>query len=80
MRIIWIFILIKFSILYQQSFSVNKFLVKTKKNEMNRHYLVQSHSTHNRHKSSKKHQSGFKLCNILLHLLFSFLDHPSLPN
>ena len=52
MRIIWIFFLIKFSIIFQQSFSVNKFLVKTKKNEMKRHYLVQSHSTHKRHKKT----------------------------
>ena len=52
MKIIWTIILIQFSILYQQSFSVNKFLVKTMKNEMKRHYLVQSHSTHKRHKKT----------------------------
>ena len=60
MKIKWIFILIQFSILYQQSFSVNKFLVKTKNIDVQRHYLVQSHSKHNRHKSSKEHKHGSK--------------------
>ena len=39
---------------------MNKFLVKTKNIDVQRHYLVASRSTHNRHKSSKEHNHGSK--------------------